>query len=526
MAVTDNLIAHIYAEAGDSAITDKRRSVTATGSGTATLTAIGQDQAWNLVSSAFTVGIPSKLVNRYATGTGVSFAIRYRINTFGDTGGYNRITGIMRNDATKTLNLSKEGAGVRSQWDTTKMAGLTGMNATGVVRTMVFVCYTNFSGGSTERIYTWVDLVSRSGTAADFTTAGLTHSTDDTMDRLYIDAPDTMNWDLLDFAYWDRELTDAEAAAVADDLRAQLPVGGASDTTPPAFSVAPVISAITQAAVDLDATIDETGDIHWVVVPQADPAPTITNIQAGQANGGGVAIAAGSSLAGTVLDTQITGLTAGTAYAVYLVARDDEATPNVQASATQVNFSTSAPGDSTPDAFSFTDQTGITLSTQVTSNTITVTGINVASSISITGGEMSINAGAFTSTSTTVSVNDTVQLRQTSSASNSTQTDVTLDIGGVTDIWSVTTLAGGGGGTLTSKPLSNLSNVPQSPTGVKVAAVNLADLTVAAANLSVNVDGSYQLSITDAGITPGTSYALLQVSSDNTICNVDIRVAT
>lgn len=99
--------------------------------------------------------------------------------------------------------------------------------------------------------------------------------------------------------------------------------------------------------------------------------------------------------------------------------------------------------DTTPDAFSFTDQTDVALSTLTTSNTITVTGIDSPATITVTGGEMSINSGAFTSVSTTVSVNDAVQLRQTSSGSNSTQTNVTLDIGGVSDVWSITTEAAG-----------------------------------------------------------------------------------
>jgi hypothetical protein len=106
-------------------------------------------------------------------------------------------------------------------------------------------------------------------------------------------------------------------------------------------------------------------------------------------------------------------------------------------------YGTAAGGgaDTTPDAFSFTDQTDVALSTLTPSNTITVAGIDAAASISITGGEFSINAGSFTSTPTTVDVNDTVQLRVTSSGSNSTAVTATLTIGGVSDVWSVTTLA-------------------------------------------------------------------------------------
>lgn len=100
--------------------------------------------------------------------------------------------------------------------------------------------------------------------------------------------------------------------------------------------------------------------------------------------------------------------------------------------------------DTTPDPFDFTDNLAVNTSTLTLSNIITVTGIDAASPIAITttdGAEFSINGGAFTAVSTTVVVNDTVQLRVTSSASNSTSVSATLDIGGVTDLWTVTTAA-------------------------------------------------------------------------------------
>ena len=49
--------------------------------------------------------------------------------------------------------------------------------------------------------------------------------------------------------------------------------------------------------------------------------------------------------------------------------------------------------DTAPDQFTFIDQTGVALSTVVTSNTITVSGINAASPISITGGTYSVKIG-------------------------------------------------------------------------------------------------------------------------------------
>ena len=97
--------------------------------------------------------------------------------------------------------------------------------------------------------------------------------------------------------------------------------------------------------------------------------------------------------------------------------------------------------DTTPNAFTFTDVTGATRSTVYTSNTITVTGIDAAATISITGGEYQINGGSWVSSSGSVVLNDTVTVRGTSSSSFSTAVNVALTIGGVSDTYTITTAA-------------------------------------------------------------------------------------
>jgi hypothetical protein len=98
--------------------------------------------------------------------------------------------------------------------------------------------------------------------------------------------------------------------------------------------------------------------------------------------------------------------------------------------------------DTTPDLFSFTPQTGMPLDTLVMSNPITVSGINSPAEISIAGGEYEMNgSGTWTPSTGTVNEGDTVRVRQTSSANNSTSTSTTLSIGGVSGEFSVTTAA-------------------------------------------------------------------------------------
>ncbi|MGA7965721.1 MAG: Ig-like domain-containing protein [Gammaproteobacteria bacterium] len=85
-----------------------------------------------------------------------------------------------------------------------------------------------------------------------------------------------------------------------------------------------------------------------------------------------------------------------------------------------------------PDAFSFMDKTGVSLSTLITSNAISVSGLSSGASVpvSVRGGEYKINSGAWTSDPGMTTNGDQIAVRHTSSGSYSTQTTTTLTIGG------------------------------------------------------------------------------------------------
>ena len=97
--------------------------------------------------------------------------------------------------------------------------------------------------------------------------------------------------------------------------------------------------------------------------------------------------------------------------------------------------------DTTPDTFTFIDQTNVELSTTLQSNTITVTGINTSTAISVSNGQFAVNGGTFSTASGTVVNGDTINVRHISSSQYSTVTDTTLTIGGVSDTFSSTTKA-------------------------------------------------------------------------------------
>lgn len=105
--------------------------------------------------------------------------------------------------------------------------------------------------------------------------------------------------------------------------------------------------------------------------------------------------------------------------------------------------------DTTPTAFTFTDQTDVNFSTTVESNTITVSGcdanVPLLTSISGGGGQFKVVRGGVTvrdySTLSYASTlnGDQITVRLTSSASGSTSTSTTLTVSGVSDTFTLTT---------------------------------------------------------------------------------------
>ncbi|WP_435640760.1 beta strand repeat-containing protein [Micavibrio aeruginosavorus] len=172
--------------------------------------------------------------------------------------------------------------------------------------------------------------------------------------------------------------------------------------------------------------------------------------------------------------------------------------------------------DTVPNAFTFTDLTGIALSTLTPSNSITIAGLGAPTAVTMTGDgtpEFSINGGAWT-TSGTIANGQTLQLRLTSSASNSTTLTATIDVGGITDVWTVRTLddTTPGAFTFTDVTGATLSSLTTSNS------ITLSGIT-GATPVSVSGTGSPQISInggawtTSGSITNGQTLQVRLTSS-------------
>lgn len=204
-------------------------------------------------------------------------------------------------------------------------------------------------------------------------------------------------------------------------------LGGSSDTTPDSFTftdqtgvaLSTLIesSTITVSGIDAAAAISVTGGEYAVNTGSGFGAYTSTS--ATVANGNTVKVRHTSS--GSFSTAVNTVLTIG--------------------GVSDTFTTTTLAADTTPNAFTFTDVTNASLSTEYTSNSITVAGLNTSSAISISGGTYSKNGGAYTASSGTVVNGDAVTVRVTSSATNSTSVGAVLTIGGISDTYTVTTLA-------------------------------------------------------------------------------------
>ncbi len=168
----------------------------------------------------------------------------------------------------------------------------------------------------------------------------------------------------------------------------------------------------------------------------------------------------------------------------------------------------------TPDPFSFTSQTGVAISTPVTSNAITVSGLTGATSpISVTGptgsaSKYSINGATATDVAGTVKNGDTVTVTQTSAANRGTSTISTLTIGNINGTFTTTT------------QLVTIStfNAPTQVGGLSQAFATITSID--------GIVGTHQISIKDSINSSNAQYSVGDVNGNATaFINVNETVA-
>ncbi|NQZ78184.1 MAG: VCBS repeat-containing protein, partial [Ekhidna sp.] len=118
----------------------------------------------------------------------------------------------------------------------------------------------------------------------------------------------------------------------------------ATDIFPPAFEATyPQAQNVDFDNLDLVVQLNEAGTAYYVVIPDGAAAPSAAEVLAGTGNGGTGEIRSGNfavpSIA-TDASENIAGLSAETDYDIYVVAADDEGTPNTQNAPSLVDVTT------------------------------------------------------------------------------------------------------------------------------------------------------------------------------------------
>ncbi|PCI72877.1 MAG: hypothetical protein COB38_02765 [Gammaproteobacteria bacterium] len=187
---------------------------------------------------------------------------------------------------------------------------------------------------------------------------------------------------------------------------------------------------------------------------------------------------------------------------------------------TQSFTSTTLP-DTTPEDFSFATQDEIRIGTDVTSDTITLTGFQVDIPIGVSNGEYSIGCtNSFTSTAGVVSPDETVCLKHNASNQYVTETTTTLNVNGVTADFVSTTEPDRTPDDFTFASVSNVElSILQISETITVTGIAVeVNLSVAGGEYSLGCNGTFSSSTVQ--ISEGQTICLRHITSSGFSANV------
>lgn len=223
MALVDNLVLQVYPVAGETAVKNIVDDSTFSGTGTPAIVDVAGEDAWQVTSGTLLdCVIPSKTVDGSVDGNGVTIAMRLQLTANG-TDDFLNLLGIHNSASAISTGARflRAGSGTyRGRLNNDLAATLGGLTTTNVL-TLVYRARTG-SGSAQDFGDLWVQTIGRVGTDPD-TTSSAANIFSSTFNRFFINCQSNAQYNLLDIAYWDRELTDAEAASVADTYRAVMP---------------------------------------------------------------------------------------------------------------------------------------------------------------------------------------------------------------------------------------------------------------------------------------------------------------
>jgi len=302
----------------------------------------------------------------------------------------------------------------------------------------------------------------------------------------------------------------------------------------------PSLSGTTDSATTLAVRLNETGTAYYVVVADGAAAPSAAQVKAGQNNAGAAALKSGSlniSNNSTDFTANITALTAGTSYDVYVVAQDSAT--NLQASASKVDVTTQTLSPTISSA-TYDASTGVLTAS---GSNITNNGVIDVSKLTLTGEggstytltSANVNASGSSSFSVTLNATDrnAVQLFLNKAGTSSTS-GTTYNLAAADD-WDSAVTAGntadltGNGITVSNVAVPvitsatyNASTGTLSVTGsgflAKAGAINDID----ASSLTFTGEGGTTVTLTDTAdveVLSNTAFTLVLSSNDQALLN-------
>lgn len=505
MPILDNLIYRLKPQAGDTTAHNEIGAGEVISGGTITLVDTGANgYAWRFTgASSLLTGLPSKVVSPGSALGGVTMAIRLR--RAAETGsGYANLLGWQASGGAAGMQVNAGYLGDnmlsgRATFGSQSAAGkIVGLSTT---VTLVIKLVGSVSGGSTAATQVWWDTVSRVGTSPNG--VGPTDSlSQQTISQIAVNPGASGDYYIHDWVCWGRELTDAECAAVADNITTALI---APDTTAPTLTGSVTISGITSSGA--------TGT--WLA---GSDAVGITSYE--------------TSLDGTtwvdrgnVLTYAFTGLSSGTPYTARVRAKD--AAGNVSTPAITGAFTTSA-GPATATTLTPGSSGGAVLvasapftvaANGAITGTLTITpsdGGAGGTFIAAVGGGSTVTISAATPTATFTYTPSTVGTKT-----------ISISGGGLTAPASLSYVATLTSGTVTVSGITNGSgSVLASTTLPNVVVVNRATRALVLALTDQVTSAGGVLAISNGALVAGTAYMVFAYSADGTAAGAWPATAT
>ena len=303
---------HLHAQSGDSTPHDELGVSGDLSGGTITLVDHSGTPAWQFASGTASVAIPSKSIDWTQLGDGVTMAIRLKVANYGslDWAGLLGFGGVAWPGTAHNGNgvgIQKTGTGTLRFVFTTNGDVTNPLNAIGTqsgvstsIRTIVLRVTPMYSYPYAAGM-AWLDTVSREGTSPDYNSGSKDVSAAVAIDTFSLAAANGAVLEVEEAVFWPEELSDADCAALADDLRGTMASLGGSAPDAPTAGTASDITHNSATANWTDNSDDETG----------------FKVEVGESSGGTVAswsAASGSPAAADAESLALTGLDAETTY--------------------------------------------------------------------------------------------------------------------------------------------------------------------------------------------------------------------